>query len=130
MSDSNFESVRLHRGVCFGDCPAYEVILSRDGTATWRGEAFTERLGEHRGEVWEGDFESLARVIESCGFFDWDDSYSEPITDAPTYELEVRKGGVTKKVVQYATDERADFWSIATLIDGICAHIDWTPSTE
>jgi hypothetical protein len=120
------DSVRLSRGMCYGTCPVYEVIFSRDGTASWHGDAFTQRLGAFEGSVAEDDFERLARFIERTGFFGWNDEYVAPVTDNPTYELEVVRAGHGKRVVQYATDEPPDFWVIAALVDAIAATIDWT----
>ncbi len=97
-------SVRLSRGTCYGTCPVYEVVLRRDGRASWRGEAFTERLGKFDGQVDEADFLRLASFIQRV-FFEWQDEYVAPVTDNPTYELEVVRDGDRKRVVQYATDE-------------------------
>lgn len=122
---SSIEAITLRRGECYGPCPVYSVTLRRDGSAIWRGEAFTSRLGSYPGEVFEGDFENLAAFIERCGFFDWADRYAEEVTDNPEYVLEVVRQGTTKRVVQYATEEPQDFWTIATLIDGVASLIEW-----
>lgn len=111
----------------YGPCPVYSVKLGRDGSASWRGEAFTSRLGFYRGEIFEGDFENLAALIERLGFFDWGERYAEDLTDNPECVLEVVRRGMSKRVVQYATDEPPDFWTIATLIDGVASLIEWVP---
>jgi hypothetical protein len=105
------------------------VTLKRDGSAHWRGEAFT-RLGSYRGELFEGDFENLAAFIERSGFFDWADRYAEEVTDNAEYALEVVRHGRTKRVEQYATDEPRDFWTIATLVDGVASLIEWVPDEK
>jgi Domain of unknown function (DUF6438) len=91
--ESAIGSVRLSRGMCYGTCPVYEVVLRREGTASWRGEAFTERLGEFEGQVDAADFLRLASFIERAGFFGWEDEYVAPVTDNPTHELEVVRDG-------------------------------------
>jgi hypothetical protein len=71
--------------------------LGRDGSASWKGEAFTTRLGSYRGDVFEEDFENLTALIERLGFFDWADRYAEEVTDNPEYVLEVvRQGGLNR----------------------------------
>ena len=79
-----------------------------------------------KGRVSESDFAKLANFIEGCGFYTWSDRYETDVTDNPEYELETIRGSETKKVVQYATDEPGDFWTIATLVDGICFGVEWT----
>jgi hypothetical protein len=120
-------SVTLRRGPCFGACPVYEVRLGSDGTATWDGERFVERLGRFRGEVDGNDFAHLAGFVERSGFFHWDSEYVGHVSDLPDYRLTVESAGGTKSVRQNGVDEPADFWVIAALVDGIAAAIDWTP---
>jgi hypothetical protein len=127
---AEIESVSLRRGACYGPCPIYQVTLRRDGTATWHGDTFSQRLGDYRGEVFEEDFVKLAGFIEQSGFFEWADRYEVEVTDNPEYELEVERGDERRKVVQYATDEPRDFWTIATLIDGLCFGIEWVPQVN
>lgn len=52
------------------------------------------------------------------------------MTDNPEYVLEVVRQGSTKQVLQYATDEPPDFWTIATVIDGIASSIEWVSERQ
>jgi hypothetical protein len=120
-------SVSLQRGPCFGTCPIYDATLRADGTATWHGERFVERLGRHEGQINLNDFGRLARFVERAGFFDWDPEYAnDNIADLPNYYLTVERDGDTKTVRQYAVDEPPDFWVIATLVDCLAGDIEWT----
>jgi hypothetical protein len=125
MGMTKIQSVSLQRGPCYGRCPVYEVTFASDGAAIWHGESFIERIGDYRGELDEADFERLALFIEQCGFFDWDDEYAAPVTDNPSHDLRVARGSEVKHVHQYGTDEPADFWTVATLIDGLALHVEW-----
>jgi hypothetical protein len=111
--------------MCYGTCPVYEVVFHREGSASWRGEAFTTRIGEFEGQIDERDFQRLADFIYRVGFFDWEDEYLVPVTDNPAYELDVVRGTRKKRVVQYATDEPPDFWVVATLIDAMASGVTW-----
>lgn len=130
LSDTHIEEVTLQRGACYGACPIYEVTLRRDGSAAWLGEAFTPRTGEYAGRIRTYEFARLADFIERCRFFDWKDEYSEPVTDNPTFVLQVSRGRKVKRVRQYATDEPPDFWVVAELVDALANDIEWTPSTR
>jgi hypothetical protein len=125
---STIEFVKLTRGMCFGHCPVYHVTLRSDGTASWHGEAFVERMGTYEGRFNASEFAHLAALVERCGFFDWHDEYTEMVTDLPTYTLTVSRAQQSKTVLQYATDEPADFWMLAALVDGVSMQVVWEDS--
>lgn len=60
---------RLERTICFGPRPVYEVELKSDGSATYYGEYFVDKMGLHLGRVAAEAFEQLARQVEGPGFF-------------------------------------------------------------
>jgi hypothetical protein len=124
---SQIISVTLRRGPCFGTCPVYDVTLAFDGTATWNGERYVDRLGRYQGQVNVNDYGRLTRFIERVGFFGWDPEYADPnVTDLPDYFLTVVADGRSKTVRQYGVDEPADFWVIAAIVDYLAAGINWT----
>jgi Domain of unknown function (DUF6438) len=124
--------IALRRGACFGTCPIYEVTLAADGTATWYGERFVDRLGRYHGQVDVNDVGRLGRFMQRAGFFGWDPEYLANVTDLPDYVLTAVADGQTKTVRQNGVDEPPDFWVIAAVIDGLAAAIDWTadPAAE
>jgi hypothetical protein len=72
------------------------------------------------------DFERLARFVDRAGFFGWQAEHLANVTDLPDYFLTVTRGAESKTVRQNGVDEPADFWVIATLIDGLACAIEWT----
>jgi hypothetical protein len=122
-------SITLRRGPCFGSCPMYEVTLRADGTATWDGERFVDRLGHYEGQVDANDYERLARFIQRAGFFGWKLEYLGDVTDLPDYVLTVVAGNKTKTVRQNGVDEPPDFWVIAALVDHLAEAVDWAATT-
>lgn len=122
---SAITTIRLSRGACFGTCPIYQVALGADGTATWNGERFVERLGQYRGETDVNEVARLLSFVERAGFLGWGDEYVSGNTDAPDYILTVESDRGTKSVRQNASEEPPDFWVIAALIDGLAERIDW-----
>jgi hypothetical protein len=124
--EESIAAVTLRRGPCFGSCPVYEVTLAADGTATWNGERFVDRLGHHRGQVALNEFGKLTRFIGRAGFVGWENEYVSNVTDLPNYFLTVVTDEQAKTVRQYGVDEPADFWVIATLVDHLADAIDWT----
>jgi Domain of unknown function (DUF6438) len=124
--ETSIASVTLRRGPCFGRCPVYEVSLAADGTATWNGERFVDRIGSYRGQVDLNDYAKLTRFVDRAGFFGWEPEYVANVSDLPNYFLTVVTEEQTKIVRQYGVDEPADFWVIATLVDRLAEAVGWT----
>src|SRR5690242_20304163 len=61
--------VRLQRTACFGTCPVDEVVLRTDGTASYCGERFVDRVGRYRGSVPPEQLAQLARQLQEARFF-------------------------------------------------------------
>ncbi|HYZ00691.1 MAG TPA: DUF6438 domain-containing protein [Candidatus Binatia bacterium] len=124
---AEISSVTLRRGACFGTCPVYQVRLDSDGTVTWEGERFVERLGRYSGQIDVDDFSRLAGFIRRANFFEWEPEYAGNVTDLPDYDLTVAAGGQVKTVRQNGIDEPPDFWVIAALVDGLAERAGLTP---
>lgn len=118
-------AISLRRGPCFGACPVYQVTFGMDGTATWVGERFVERVGEYRGEVDVNELSRLLSFVERAGFYRWDSEYTTPTTDAPDYVLTVEGAQGSKSVRQNASEEPPDFWVIAALVDALAEKTEW-----
>jgi len=71
------------------------------------------------------EFERLALLIERLGFFDLRSSYSRPVTDNPTYITTIERGGVIKRVSNYADAGPAELWAVEQLIDAAADDVDW-----
>src|SRR4051812_38135246 len=55
--------IGLERGVCFGSCPAYTVIIRSDGRVRYNGLFNTPRKGKFTGKVQAYYFNELAEFI-------------------------------------------------------------------
>jgi hypothetical protein len=123
---ADIRCIRLSRGMCFGTCPVYEVVLAADGRAWWHGEGHVDRIGRYEGRIDQEQFQRLAGTLIRAGFFDWLPSYASGVTCSPDHVIEVTSDrGVVKRVVQNGTDEPRGFARIGKLIDRIAADIDW-----
>jgi hypothetical protein len=115
--------ITLERTACFGTCPMYKLTLMRDGTATYTGRRFVERVGTYKGKFY--GFERLAQLVEARGYFNLRDDYSAPITDMPSTVTSVVRAGQRKTVNNYADTGPVELWGIEKAIDGMVANIKW-----
>jgi len=103
---SPFDYVTLSKSPCFGACPVYDITLQGDGRVTYHGGRFTKLQGQHSATYSAGRFLEVLSMLEMRGFADFDDAYTRETcqpwaTDHPTVTVELKSGGLTKKLVWY-----------------------------
>lgn len=115
--------ITLERTACFGTCPIYKITLRRDGTATYVGRRFVDRIGTYKGNVY--GFERLAQFVEAQGFFKMNNEYTVAVTDLPSAITSAVRQGQRKTVTDYGDKEPLELWAIEHAIDGIVANTKW-----
>ena len=101
----------------------YKVTLRRDGTATYVGRRFVERLGTYKGQI--HGFERLAQLAEARGYFNLNNRYTVRATDLPSTVTSVVRNGRRKTVTNYGDSGPVELWGIETAIDGLVANTKW-----
>jgi len=91
----------LSRTACYGFCPDYTVAISGDGTVRYEGRRFVNVVGERTATIPRADVERLLARFDSIGFERLRDQYRAPITDLPTYTIQLTRNGRTKTVADY-----------------------------
>src|SRR5262249_51931069 len=76
--------ITLERTPCFGTCPVDRVTLRADGSASYTGTRYVDRLGEYKGTIGREEFDRLAAFLVSQKFFTLSDRYAVPATDLPS----------------------------------------------
>lgn len=119
--------ITLERMGCFhGTCPVYQVSLRKDGTATYTGKKYVERIGQYRGKIYTHQFERLARWLELQGYFKLQKNYAEGMSDAEESITSVVRGDIRKTVYTRNTEDHPiELWGINAAIDDVVAHIEW-----
>jgi hypothetical protein len=93
--------ITLERTTCFGECPAYRVALSGDGTVDYEGRQFVRVTGRQTWKVSPDAVAALAKEMEAAGYFGLEDRYTEHITDLPTTLTSLRIGARFKRIEDY-----------------------------
>lgn len=84
---------------CFGNCPIY--VMTLDGktmTATYKGEANTEKIGTYTKSISNEEFSQFMAAIERANFSKLENEYMGNIPDFPIRETTITKDGKAKKV--------------------------------
>lgn len=107
-ASSGFDTIRLARTACFGQCPVYEVEIGKDGQGKFVGEAFVKAKGIHEVRLDQRDLALLADIVDRAGFWKLQESYhsekdgcAEMATDQPSLSISVVSAGKTKTVDFY-----------------------------
>ncbi|GAB1431059.1 hypothetical protein MASR2M18_18930 [Ignavibacteria bacterium] len=106
--DVSESSVTIRRSGCFGTCPIYEMKIFGDGRVEFDGRNFVEFPGKHSAIIHIDSVRALIYQIESSGWFDLQDDYTEhSVTDAPSTFTTVIIGKRAKTINHYHGDMSA-----------------------
>jgi hypothetical protein len=84
MTNHGITEIGLERGGCYGTCPIYTLVLKSDGTFTYKGAQFVEKLGVFSGTIPVYRFNQLAQFLKDSGYMNLQDGYGEIGDDRET----------------------------------------------
>lgn len=122
---SGITEIGLERGVCFGTCPAYTVVIRSDGGVRYYGQFNTPRKGKFTGKVSPYYFNKLAAFVVESQFTNLADNYTAEVTDQATVFTCVTQNGKHKVVRDYGQSGPAKLWAIDELIDDLVEKTVW-----
>ena len=76
--------IGIERTACFGSCPVYVCIISRDGKVRYHGEAHVDKMGDWETKVDPYKFHQLANFIVESGYWQMEDTFATSVTDGDT----------------------------------------------
>lgn len=125
--------VELSRSGCYGTCPSYKVKVEENGDVIWKGNGFVEAVGERHAAIAPEAARVLLENFQSSAFWGLCGGYDASVTDNPTTQIEVRIGGHSKTVWNYADSAPEFEASLENAIDeAVDTHL-WrhgNPRTE
>jgi hypothetical protein len=120
--------ITLQRTPCFGRCPVDRVTLRSDGTATYQGERFVDRLGVYKGRF--AGFEKLAAAANTAEFRSLKGHYASAATDLPSHIITVVSGGKRRTISDYGHVAPEAFQQLDRQIIATLGRIRWTKTGE
>lgn len=127
---SPISKIGLERTFCYGTCPAYSILISKQGIVNYEGFGHVERQGVHTGKISPYYLRRLFTYIENTSFFEMHDTYTDSVTDNPTSYTLVVKDGKEKIIKNYANSGPFELWSIEQHIDSLYSKIEWDSLKE
>jgi hypothetical protein len=98
----DFDQMDFQAGVCFGECPIFEMTIRSDGEASYHAEMYNNVEGQFNSTLKKSELDQLVNALEDSDFFTLPNNYSINRTDHPTYILSVKlKDGSIKTIEDY-----------------------------
>lgn len=94
-------SIEMSKTGCFGQCPVYTFKLSGDGMASYNGRRFVELEGEHSRQYAADTTNAVFKQLVEMDLFQYQNEYTDNVTDLPTTYIVFTHEGRTKKMKLY-----------------------------
>ncbi|MDT7832084.1 DUF6438 domain-containing protein [Flavobacteriaceae bacterium S356] len=103
--------VRLQRKACSGDCPVFDVTISRDSTFTYKGIRYTNEKGIKTFKLSTKQYMKLSEILERSKFSKLKSRYTASGTkDFPETILRYNGKKVTVRLWKDAPDRLTDIY--------------------
>ncbi|MFY0604149.1 MAG: hypothetical protein JXQ93_09375 [Flavobacteriaceae bacterium] len=103
--------VRLQRNPCSGDCPVFEVTITKDSTLTYKGIQYTNIKGAHTLKLSEEQYYKLSKILDKSKFAKLKDRYATSGTkDFPETVIRYQGKKVTVRLWKDAPDRLTDIY--------------------
>lgn len=113
------KEISLERTPCFGACPIYKVTIKSDGTLLYHGQRFVDRIGDYRARVSAKAVKRLGASLTRLGYWKFNRSYDQQVTDLPSQIVTVRTSKYVKTVSEYGRIGPDNLKKLQDLIDGL-----------
>jgi len=71
LSDAELRNVviTLEKGMCYGECPVYQIRITGDGRISYHGEMFVEAQGKRTRKIPPAEVRNLVAIFQKAGYF-------------------------------------------------------------
>src|ERR1019366_1205946 len=111
----------------------YKVRVAENGDVSWSGGGFVEARGERHSTIASEAAHALLEKFQSPAFWALCGGYDASVTDNPTMQIELRIGGRSKRVWNYADSAPEFEQSLEDAVDAAANTHAWRhgdPRTE
>ena len=69
--------LKLQKKPCSGDCPVFDVTITKDSVLTFRGKKFTNIAGTHTVKLSGKQFDKLSKILDDSNFTSFKSRYTK-----------------------------------------------------
>ena len=89
----------LYRGACYGTCPSYKITINGDGSFTYFGKRYADRLGGYKGNITNEETKNFFMKLAKYNWSSYPDEYPIDNVDFPQFTLEYFDAKLKKKIM-------------------------------
>jgi len=94
-------SIKMKKDPCFGFCPVYIFTIDGTGSATFNGERNVDKEGNWTRTLSPEETSALFQAFGNAKFWDFEEEYTDSMTDLPTTWITFSHQGQTKTIKDY-----------------------------
>lgn len=103
--------IRLQRNPCSGDCPVFDVTVTKDSILTYKGKKYTNIIGTHTVKLSAKQYEKLSKILDKANFSELKNKYTKSGTkDFPETVINYQGKKVTVRLWKDAPDRLTDIY--------------------
>lgn len=94
-------AIEIVRTPCFGSCPSYSFNIKGNGAAAFEGKQFVELEGKYARTFPPDTANYIFDTFIEANLWQYENEYTEQVTDLPTTYLSFKHAGKTKRIKLY-----------------------------
>lgn len=126
LRDSKTCSITLERTACYGTCPIYTFTLNNDGSASYTGKKFVERIGDYSTQIPQSSVDSIFLILDTLDWSSYDSIYGSNYSDLPSSILSFN--GKRGKRVVITGKGPSELFSLVKRLELLANRQDWSNS--
>jgi hypothetical protein len=117
--------IYYQRTHCFGTCPVFRFTALADGSCTYEGINFVDRIGTHTGRVEPGKVKAISALASSMNYFSLDTLYDDQyLMDLPAVITIIDGKTVINRY------QGPDLNALYTSLDALIEDVQWETSRD
>lgn len=123
--------VKMERTICYGFCPAYELIIQENGKVTFIGKSHVAHEGRAEGEISDEDLTHLIEAVQKSHFMEMPSSpeCESRMTDHPSVFLTIQIDGKRHSINHYhgckGFEYEEELYDLEEKIDSLAGVDKW-----
>ncbi len=94
-------TIEMSKTGCYGMCPVYEIKIDGRGNVSFSGKRFIEKEGYIEKQLSAEATNNLFKAFIDGNFWNFEDEYTENVSDLPTTYLSLSHDDKSKRVTDY-----------------------------
>ncbi|GGB68055.1 hypothetical protein GCM10007424_05060 [Flavobacterium suaedae] len=106
----DYDAVVVASTPCFGICPIFEIIVTKEGKVSYHGEEYLKNEGHYTSHISKSEFKNIMTRFKQANYMNLKKEYFTMVTDCATvYTTFIKNGKVVQSISDYAASSPPEF---------------------